>query len=500
EGPVPAGCGVDALPVCPDDEPETVRAACFGVFGDATECPRAPGQRAAPVYANADGATPDGILNLNGNVAEWVFDWRASESFPRNTTDPVGVGCAAGYFNMRVGRGGHYATVSDRIDGVRRGEAQFPSARVPYLGFRCARTLSPAGLCDPAMPFMPDADGGGDRACVPNAHQCPPPGDPTDPTRPCIPRPGEVPDQLCAGPVFDDTNATDTDPCPSDQRVQTASCATGLDQFCTSGDVVACETYLLSRFSLVPAPGTERSQQARATVNALLQDTLAPNGGDTLWGLTLPPDFPRANGNWTASFGSITADPQGRLQWLGVGEPGACARTAVFEGLPVRTDPDGRGLAVCGAVAAGGGAIWSREVPVSVRFSALSLSPGLRAQGAAGRYRIQGGRLALHISRADAEASTLGDPTVRGITGLLSYFDLDPIDLCTVPLPYAPAVGCDIDAPVALEGCNPDTNTCDDADRCLGWILPMDFEAIRADQAACEGLVPGLYRCACPAP
>ncbi len=32
-------------------------------------------QGPTPVWGGADGRTPEGVFNLAGNVAEWIFDW-----------------------------------------------------------------------------------------------------------------------------------------------------------------------------------------------------------------------------------------------------------------------------------------------------------------------------------------------------------------------------------------------------------------------------------------
>jgi formylglycine-generating enzyme required for sulfatase activity len=93
-----------------------------------------PGQP-TPVGMYPEGATPQGIHDLAGNVWEWTADWWGdySEADARNPKGPEkGLG--------RVIRGGSWAggasglRVSDRVRGV-------AEARGDYFGFRCVREL-----------------------------------------------------------------------------------------------------------------------------------------------------------------------------------------------------------------------------------------------------------------------------------------------------------------------------------------------------------------------
>ncbi len=86
----------------------------------------------------ADGATPEGVLHLTGNVREWVADWYAADAYAEGgTSNPTGP--ATG--RERVVRGGSFA-----MDGGEGGPLR-ASARdrlVPIggafdLGLRCAR-------------------------------------------------------------------------------------------------------------------------------------------------------------------------------------------------------------------------------------------------------------------------------------------------------------------------------------------------------------------------
>lgn len=91
----------------------------------------------APVASYASGATPEGVYDLSGNVAEWVSDRFGREgSDPRLGTRLVAPeGPAAGA--MRVVRGGSYLGPAWAQSNLWR-MARAPGDRAPDLGFRCA--------------------------------------------------------------------------------------------------------------------------------------------------------------------------------------------------------------------------------------------------------------------------------------------------------------------------------------------------------------------------
>ena len=79
-------------------------------------------------------ATPEGILGLAGNVAEWVSDGWAM-ALPGGT-DPRGPTSST----LRVVRGGSFADDDDRLRAsVRAGYP--PSTAHVTIGFRCAQDL-----------------------------------------------------------------------------------------------------------------------------------------------------------------------------------------------------------------------------------------------------------------------------------------------------------------------------------------------------------------------
>jgi sulfatase modifying factor 1 len=91
----------------------------------------------APVGSYPAGATPDGVYDLAGNVAEWVADRYAPTYESTEGRDPRGPG--VGGSNLRVVRGGSYAQARFRLRGAARAFAE-PGERRSTLGFRCARS------------------------------------------------------------------------------------------------------------------------------------------------------------------------------------------------------------------------------------------------------------------------------------------------------------------------------------------------------------------------
>lgn len=85
----------------------------------------------APVGSFPDGATPEGILDLAGNVAEW-------------TADPFTSGYGAAPNSFRVVRGGSYESAAPELRGAAR-IGKSPETREPTLGFRCVWQVKPLG-------------------------------------------------------------------------------------------------------------------------------------------------------------------------------------------------------------------------------------------------------------------------------------------------------------------------------------------------------------------
>jgi formylglycine-generating enzyme required for sulfatase activity len=90
----------------------------------------------APVTAYPDGASPYGVLNMAGNVAEWVSDYY-DPTFYRTSTilvDPIG----PDHGRERVTRGGSFAD-SPFVARVSARRAKLATEVDSALGFRCAK-------------------------------------------------------------------------------------------------------------------------------------------------------------------------------------------------------------------------------------------------------------------------------------------------------------------------------------------------------------------------
>jgi formylglycine-generating enzyme len=89
----------------------------------------------APVGSFDGGATPDGIFDLAGNVAEWVSDRYAPRYVEDDLRDPRGPdGPDAG--PARVLRGGSFQSGRPWLRAAARDAAE-PTFRSPTVGFRC---------------------------------------------------------------------------------------------------------------------------------------------------------------------------------------------------------------------------------------------------------------------------------------------------------------------------------------------------------------------------
>src|SRR5690606_1026598 len=98
----------------------------------------------APVGSYPQGATPEGVVDLAGNVEEWVADWYAPAYPEADMVDPTGP--ASG--DEKVVRGGSYRDGRAFLRGAARGHA-LPSVRRAWRGFRCAKRAGPAPRPNP---------------------------------------------------------------------------------------------------------------------------------------------------------------------------------------------------------------------------------------------------------------------------------------------------------------------------------------------------------------
>lgn len=83
------------------------------------------------VGQHPDGASPYGVYDLSGNVAEWVLDWYGPYN-RQERLNPVGPQTGS----QRVVRGGSFASDAEGIRGGVRAK-QSPGIENPEVGFRC---------------------------------------------------------------------------------------------------------------------------------------------------------------------------------------------------------------------------------------------------------------------------------------------------------------------------------------------------------------------------
>jgi len=101
----------------------------------------------APATAFRRGASPEGVENLAGNVAEWVADsYGAKEAYPRRKgPDPR----LDGTDGKARARGGSWASDAENTRTPLRGERLPRDSRKWSIGFRCAGDLPAAGSPPP---------------------------------------------------------------------------------------------------------------------------------------------------------------------------------------------------------------------------------------------------------------------------------------------------------------------------------------------------------------
>ncbi|MCB9539366.1 MAG: SUMF1/EgtB/PvdO family nonheme iron enzyme [Myxococcales bacterium] len=435
DDPIPGLCvGVDALPICPDAETVRPRPACLATVrpdDDCTDQPVGP----APVYANVDGQGPDGVLNMAGNVGEWVFDWNPENYAGLNPNDPVGPACdRSGLDSLRTVRGPVYEAGNWRSTTA-GWTWYFDSLAGSDVGFRCARTVPEGGgACAPDMPDVPVA-------CAPSL----------DDAEPCR-----------VGPDFRATTADERAACGGAQdRATSGQCVNGLVEACATDQPLDCDDLLISEAAL------QLESQATILLNAVFAATLAPAGGNALMVLALPEGFDvNSDGDWNIEIGTGRLG-NGRLRWAGLGDDPCVPMDRMVVRARTRVANRGEIPLVCSL--ADSGQVALDGAPVNTHFSGVTF-----------RARVDGdtmtGTLTLVMSGRDAEASTVGRP--GGLATLLESASQPPLDLC-------PLLGACSAAQLTAFGCVDGRCTGDDCD---GYVLPLAFTAVPARSADVAGL------------
>lgn len=132
-----------------------------------------------PVESYPTGASPYGMLNMAGNVSEWVTDWYLSNYYGQsaavNPTGPLSG-------TEKVHRGGSWDTIPLFLRTVHRLSAD-PVAPTAAIGFRCVEDLQ-------TNDFSASAEASGANNSAPTTGQDVPSGAPTlppAPTQPAVP-------------------------------------------------------------------------------------------------------------------------------------------------------------------------------------------------------------------------------------------------------------------------------------------------------------------------
>jgi formylglycine-generating enzyme required for sulfatase activity len=109
-----------------DEESDTDQGGCDGF------------EYTSPAGAFPEGASWVGVLDLAGNVRDWVADWGISPYTAGLQTNPTGPESGT----MKIVRGGSWDSFSWGVRTTMR-EEYYPSERSPTIGFRCAYPAEP---------------------------------------------------------------------------------------------------------------------------------------------------------------------------------------------------------------------------------------------------------------------------------------------------------------------------------------------------------------------
>jgi eukaryotic-like serine/threonine-protein kinase len=95
------------------------------------------GNESKPVGSYPLGASAYGLMDMCGNLWEWIADWSDNDYYAISpASDPTGPATGS----SRVVRGGYFANIGQILRAAYR-SALDPSTADRYLGFRCARSL-----------------------------------------------------------------------------------------------------------------------------------------------------------------------------------------------------------------------------------------------------------------------------------------------------------------------------------------------------------------------
>jgi len=103
----------------------------------------------SPVGSYPTGQSPYGVMDMAGNVAEWVNDWYQEDYYSVSpSSNPPGPAYSFPAVMWKVARGGLYYYVGHYSRTARRLGTSMPDSVVFGQGFRCARTggMAAAGL------------------------------------------------------------------------------------------------------------------------------------------------------------------------------------------------------------------------------------------------------------------------------------------------------------------------------------------------------------------